>query len=69
MCFALRAGDPSLRGNVRGTELAPVAEQVISLADLERGEVVVDLAAGTGNAALLAARVGAVVTGLDSAPG
>jgi SAM-dependent methyltransferase len=49
-------------------ELAPVAEHVISLADLERGEVVVDLAAGTGNAALLAARVGAVVTGLDAAP-
>jgi SAM-dependent methyltransferase len=49
-------------------ELAPVAEHVVSLADIERGDVVVDLAAGTGNAALLAARVGAVVTGLDAAP-
>ena len=49
-------------------ELAPVAEHVISLADLKRGEVVVDLATGTGNAALLAARLGAVVTGLDAAP-
>jgi SAM-dependent methyltransferase len=29
---------------------------------------VVDLATGTGNAALLAARIGAVVTGLDAAP-
>lgn len=28
----------------------------------------VDLATGTGNAALLAARLGAVVTGLDAAP-
>lgn len=49
-------------------ELAQVAEHVISLAELERGEVVVDLATGTGNAALLAARAGAVVTGLDAAP-
>jgi SAM-dependent methyltransferase len=48
-------------------ELAPVAEHVISLADLARGERVVDLATGTGNAALLAARAGAVVTGLDAA--
>jgi SAM-dependent methyltransferase len=49
-------------------ELAPVAEHVISLADIEREEVVVDLATGTGNAALLAARAGALVTGLDAAP-
>lgn len=50
-------------------ELAPVSEHVISLADLERGEAVVDLATGTGNAALLAARVGAVVTGSTLRPG
>jgi SAM-dependent methyltransferase len=50
------------------TELAPVAEHVISLAALEPGDVVVDLATGTGNAALLAARAGAFVTGLDAAP-
>jgi SAM-dependent methyltransferase len=49
-------------------ELAPVAEHVISLAGLEPGEQVVDLATGTGNAALLAARAGARVTGLDAAP-
>ena len=48
-------------------ELAPVAEHVISLADLQHGETAVDLATGTGNAALLAARAGAVVTGLDAA--
>lgn len=49
-------------------ELEPVAERVVSLAALRPGERVVDLATGTGNAALLAARVGAAVTGLDLAP-
>lgn len=49
-------------------ELEPVAEHVVSLAGLRPGERVVDLATGTGNAALLAARMGAVVTGLDAAP-
>jgi SAM-dependent methyltransferase len=48
-------------------ELEPVAEHVVSLAGLRSGERVVDLATGTGNAALLAARRGAVATGLDSA--
>lgn len=49
-------------------ELEPVAEHVVALAGLQRGERVLDLATGTGNAALLAARQGAVVTGLDGAP-
>jgi SAM-dependent methyltransferase len=49
-------------------ELEPVAEHVVSLAELRPGERVVDLATGTGNAALLAARVGAAVTGVDVAP-
>ncbi len=49
-------------------ELQPVAEHVVSLAGLRPGERLVDLATGTGNAALLAARLGAVVTGLDAAP-
>jgi SAM-dependent methyltransferase len=49
-------------------ELEPVAEHVVSLAGLRPGERVVDLATGTGNAALLAAHTGAVVTGLDAAP-
>ena len=49
-------------------ELEPVAEHVVSLAHVQRGERVVDLATGTGNAALLAAGAGALVTGLDTAP-
>jgi SAM-dependent methyltransferase len=48
-------------------ELAPVTEHVISLAKLEPGERVVDLATGTGNAALAAARAGAAAAGIDSA--
>jgi SAM-dependent methyltransferase len=49
-------------------ELEPVAERLVSLAHLRDGERVVDLATGTGNAALLAATAGALVTGLDTAP-
>jgi SAM-dependent methyltransferase len=49
-------------------ELEPVAIHVVSLAGLRPGKRVVDLATGTGNAALLAARIGAVVTGVDAAP-
>lgn len=49
-------------------ELEPVAEHVVLLAGLRPSERVVDLATGTGNAALLAARSGALVTGLDAAP-
>ena len=49
-------------------ELEPVAGHVVSLAHVRRGERVVDLATGTGNAALLAAGAGALVTGLDTAP-
>lgn len=48
-------------------ELEPVAEHLVSLAGLQPGERVLDLATGTGNAALLAASSGAVVTGLDAA--
>jgi SAM-dependent methyltransferase len=49
-------------------ELEPVAEHVVALASLSPGEGVVDIACGTGNAALLAARAGAVVTGVDGVP-
>jgi SAM-dependent methyltransferase len=49
-------------------ELEPVAEHVVDLAGLEPGQRVLDLATGTGNAALVAARTGASVTGLDGAP-
>ncbi|HEY3021270.1 MAG TPA: class I SAM-dependent methyltransferase [Solirubrobacteraceae bacterium] len=48
-------------------ELAPVAEHVVSLAAPRAGERVVDIACGTGNAALCAARAGAVVVGVDTA--
>ena len=49
-------------------ELEPVAEHMVALTHVRRGERVVDLATGTGNAALLAAGAGALVTGVDSAP-
>jgi SAM-dependent methyltransferase len=49
-------------------ELEPVSEHVVSLAEIRPGERVVDLATGTGNAALMAARARAVVKGLDAAP-
>jgi SAM-dependent methyltransferase len=48
-------------------ELEPAAEHVVELAALRPGERVLDLGCGTGNAALLAARAGALVTGLDPA--
>jgi SAM-dependent methyltransferase len=48
-------------------DLEPAAEHVVALAELQPGERVLDLGCGTGNAALLAARAGAVVTGLDPA--
>lgn len=48
-------------------ELAPVSEVVIDQADVSAGTVVVDLACGTGNAALLAAARGASVIGVDGA--
>jgi SAM-dependent methyltransferase len=48
-------------------ELEPAAEYVLELAALRPGERVLDLGCGTGNAALLAARAGAVVTGVDPA--
>jgi SAM-dependent methyltransferase len=52
---------------VTASELKPVSEHVVALASPSRGDRVLDIACGTGNAALLAARAGAVVTGLDAA--
>jgi SAM-dependent methyltransferase len=49
------------------TQLEPAAERVVALATLREGEHVLDLACGTGNAALVAARAGGDVTGLDAA--
>jgi SAM-dependent methyltransferase len=50
-----------------GIELAPAAETVVEAARIEPGEDVIDLACGTGNAALLAAGAGARVVGIDGA--
>jgi SAM-dependent methyltransferase len=48
-------------------ELEPAAHHVVALAGIARGERVLDVACGTGNAAIEAARLGARVTGLDAA--
>jgi ubiquinone/menaquinone biosynthesis C-methylase UbiE len=48
------------------TELEPVARRVIAMAGIAGGERVLDVACGTGNAALLAAQAGGIVTGLDA---
>ena len=49
-------------------ELEPAAVHVVSLAGVRAGERVLDIATGTGNAALAAARAGARATGIDAAP-
>ncbi len=48
-------------------ELEPVAEAVVAVAAPGAGERVLDIACGTGNAALLAAARGADVLGIDAA--
>ncbi len=48
-------------------ELEPVALAVVTQARISPAEVVVDVACGTGNAALLAAARGAQVVGVDGA--
>ena len=49
-------------------ELAPVADVVVERSGAGVGDDVVDVACGTGNAALLAAARGARVVGIDGAP-
>jgi SAM-dependent methyltransferase len=46
-------------------ELAPAADAAVAALGLEGGERVLDVACGTGNAAVLAREAGARVTGLD----
>ena len=47
--------------------LAPVCEHLVDLLAIEAGERVLDLATGTGEAAVRAASRGAIVTGIDVA--
>jgi SAM-dependent methyltransferase len=58
------------RGDYERTakELEPIAGIVVDSARVQPGERVLDVACGTGNAALAAAARGATVTGVDSAP-
>lgn len=51
-----------------GVELAPAADALVDAARIDAGEEVVDLACGSGNAALRAAERGARVIGIDGAP-
>jgi SAM-dependent methyltransferase len=50
------------------TLIVPVAERLADAADLRAGSTVLDVASGSGNAALAAARLGCVVTGIDYVP-
>jgi SAM-dependent methyltransferase len=56
------------RYEATAAELEPVAYAVVEHAAPSRGDDVVDVACGTGNAALLAAGRGARVVGVDGAP-
>jgi ubiquinone/menaquinone biosynthesis C-methylase UbiE len=47
------------------TLIVPVAERLLDLADLRSGDRVLDVATGSGNAAIAAARFGCEVTGTD----
>jgi SAM-dependent methyltransferase len=47
------------------TLIVPVAERLLDLADIPSGARVLDVATGSGNAALAAARFGCRVTGID----
>jgi ubiquinone/menaquinone biosynthesis C-methylase UbiE len=48
--------------------IADIGERVVARAEIDPGLSVLDVACGTGNAAIKAARAGAQVTGLDLAP-
>ncbi len=50
------------------TLIVPVAEQLVDAADLAAGTTVLDVATGSGNAAIAAARLGTEVTGVDYVP-
>ncbi len=48
--------------------LQPASDSLVARAGIGAGDEVLDVATGTGNAAIAAARVGALVTGLDLTP-
>lgn len=50
------------------TRIASIAEALVDIADLRAGWRVLDVATGSGNAAIAAARLGCQVTGLDYVP-
>lgn len=50
------------------SRLEPASQAVVAALELRAGARVLDIAAGTGNAALLAARAGAAVTAVDVSP-
>jgi SAM-dependent methyltransferase len=50
------------------TLIVPVAERLCDTADLRAGSTVLDVACGSGNAAIAAARLGCTVTGIDYVP-
>jgi len=50
------------------TTIVPVAERLVDAADLRAGRRVLDVATGSGNAAIAAARLGGRVTGSDYVP-
>jgi len=48
--------------------IQPTADQLVDSADLHAGMRVLDVATGSGNAAIAAARLGATVEGVDYVP-
>src|SRR3954470_16767019 len=54
--------------NVLALGVMPASEAVVSAVDVHAGERVLDIACGSGNAALVAARRNADVIGIDYVP-
>ena len=50
------------------TLIVPISERLVDAADLQAGSTVLDVACGSGNASIAAARLGCAVTGIDYVP-